>query len=55
MEKKSQDTQERFTQSKLHEVNLSQPIGNELTDEQKQALHVKKGQNNHHVDERGGN
>ncbi|MFJ7973166.1 hypothetical protein [Psychrobacillus sp. NPDC096389] len=28
---------------------------NELSDKQKEELQVKDGQNNHHVDERGGN
>ncbi|MET1014955.1 MAG: hypothetical protein ABWX61_10685 [Paenisporosarcina sp.] len=54
MEKKSNDSEVKYTQTKIHEVNITEPIGNELSDEQKKELHVKDGQNNHNVDERGG-
>lgn len=54
MEKKANESKEKYTQTNIHEVNNAQPIGNGLSEEKKKELHVKDGQNNHHVDERGG-
>ena len=54
MEKKTNESKEKNTQTNIHEVNNAQPIGNGLSEEKKKELHVKDGQNNHHVDERGG-
>ncbi len=56
MEKKVNESKEKYTQTNIHEVNNAQPIGNGLglSEEKKKELHVKDGQNNHHVDERGG-
>ncbi len=56
MEKKVNESKETYSQTNIHEVNNAQPIGNGLglSEEKKKELHVKDGQNNHHVDERGG-
>lgn len=53
MEKKN-ESKDKYTQTNIHEVNNAQPIGYNLSEKQKRELHVKDGQNNHHVDERGG-
>jgi hypothetical protein len=54
MKKETNETKVKNVQTNIHEVNATKPIGEELTDEKKQELHVKDGQNNHNVDERGG-
>ena len=35
-------------------INVKQGEANELSDQKKEELQVKEGQNDHHVDERGG-
>ncbi|WP_186321421.1 hypothetical protein [Bacillus sp. FJAT-22090] len=41
--------------SNTEDLSVEQGKSNELSDQQKEELQVKDGQNDHHVDERGGN
>jgi hypothetical protein len=41
--------------SNLKDLTVEQGKPNELSEKQKEELQVKDGQNDHHVDERGGN
>jgi hypothetical protein len=41
--------------SNLKDLTVEQGEPNELSEKQKEELQVKDGQNDHHVDERGGN
>ncbi|MEK5208600.1 hypothetical protein [Psychrobacillus sp. FSL H8-0510] len=41
--------------SNQEDLTVEQGKPNELSDQQKEELQVKDGQNDHHVDERGGN
>ena len=41
--------------SEQKDLTVEQGKPNELSDQQKEELQVKEGQNDHHVDERGGN
>lgn len=51
--KKESNHEKESSNPKDQTVEQGQPT--ELNDHQKEELQVKEGQNNHHVDERGGN
>lgn len=53
MMKKESNHEKEFSKEKDLTVEQGKP--NELSDQQKEELQVKDGQNDHHVDERGGN
>lgn len=51
--KKESNHEKESSNPKDQTVEQGKP--NELSDQEKEKLQVKDGQNNHHVDERGGN
>lgn len=51
----TKETNHEKESSNPKDETVEQGKPNELSDKQKEELQVKDGQNNHHVDERGGN
>lgn len=51
----TKETNHEKESSTPKDETVEQGKPNELSDKQKEELQVKDGQNNHHVDERGGN